>query len=173
MTASNLLLTGRPGVGKTTVCQKVVDQYTGPARGFVTDEIREDGTRNGFLLRTLDGEERTLSHVDFDGPEVSKYGVDLEAMEDLACRALQKGLEDDPNTLLVVDEIGKMELLSHSFRSLVPQILDAPHPVLATVPSGGPDLVENIKSRDDVTLLTVTTDNRDHLPGEIREILTS
>lgn len=79
-----LLLTGRPGIGKTTVIQKVVEELEGErVRGFYTEEIREEGSRKGFRLVTLDGrEEEVMARVDVEGgPTVSKYGVDVEAVD--------------------------------------------------------------------------------------------
>ena len=61
-----LLLTGRPGVGKTTVVRRVVERLSRPTGGFYTCELREGGRRTGFEIVTLDGQRATLSHVDFD-----------------------------------------------------------------------------------------------------------
>ena len=60
-----LLLTGSPGVGKTTVIRRVAAELPGwHARGFTTEEIRVGGRRTGFGLETLDGRAETLAHVD-------------------------------------------------------------------------------------------------------------
>ena len=65
MTAHALLLTGVPGVGKTTIVSKVAAGLSGRRnRGFVTDEIREGERRVGFEIRTFGGKTRTLAHVD-------------------------------------------------------------------------------------------------------------
>ena len=74
----NLLLKGRPGIGKTTIVRRVLDQLKGvKADGFFTEEIRERGERKGFLIKTLDGMSRVLSHVKFSSRvRVGRYGVD-------------------------------------------------------------------------------------------------
>src|SRR5262249_57444753 len=78
-----LLLTGRPGVGKTTVIRAVADALPrGRLGGFFTDEIRVRGERRGFALVTFEGRRLTLAHVERHGPpRVGKYGADVDALE--------------------------------------------------------------------------------------------
>ncbi|MGB3904128.1 MAG: nucleoside-triphosphatase, partial [Anaerolineae bacterium] len=110
-----ILLTGRPGVGKTTVIKKALDRLEGRAGGFYTAEIRESGRRQGFKIVTLDGQEGILSHVDIRGqPRVSRYGVNLGDLEEVGVAALRRAIAEAD--LIVVDEIGKMELFSEAFR---------------------------------------------------------
>ena len=109
-----LLLTGVPGVGKTTLVRRVVDRLEGlQLAGFTTEEICEGGRRLGFRIVPLAGGERTMAHVDFPGPErVGRYGVDVAAIEAVAATALAPHPTVD---LYVVDEIGRMECLSERF----------------------------------------------------------
>jgi len=73
-----VLLTGRPGVGKTTLIQKWVASRPGRCGGFYTQELRESGTRVGFEIVTLDGKRALLAHVRRPGPpRVGKYGGGL------------------------------------------------------------------------------------------------
>ena len=79
-----LLLTGRPGVGKTTLVKAVVEALGERAGGFYTEEIRGPGGRKGFRLVTLDGQEAVMAHVNLRGkgrPQVGRYGADVEAIE--------------------------------------------------------------------------------------------
>jgi nucleoside-triphosphatase len=76
-----ILLTGRPGCGKTTLIKRVVNNLPRGAGGFYTEEIRDRGTRAGFKIVTLNGEEAVFAHVDFKTPHhVGKYGLDLSAL---------------------------------------------------------------------------------------------
>ena len=78
----NVLLTGRPGIGKTTLIKKVIDMTSLSKGGFYTEEIREAGQRVGFSLTTLDRKESVLAHVKIRSPyRVGRYGVDIDSFE--------------------------------------------------------------------------------------------
>lgn len=167
-----LLLTGRPGVGKTTLVRRVAERLpkTIHPAGFYTEEIRVRGERRGFRAVTFDGAERVMAHVDVGGRDrVGKYGVDVAAIDELAQTTLR--LHDD-RALYVVDEIGRMECLSRRFVDAMRALLDAQRVVLATIglrPStssvegrvGG--FIAEAKAREDVELWEVTRANRDAL----------
>ena len=128
----HILLTGLPGVGKTTVIKQLADSLT-PYHpdGFFTQEIRENGIRKGFELVTLDGRSQLLSHVNIPGPHrVGRYGVDLAGFEALL---EVMDLRHSPSQLVILDEIGKMECLSQRFIEEVKALLDSPKMLIATV----------------------------------------
>jgi nucleoside-triphosphatase len=168
-----LLLEGRPGAGKTTVAQHVASMLAAsgvPVRGFVTQEIREKGARIGFSIETLAGARAVLAHVDFAGPpRVSRYGVDLNALERIALPVLR---DAGPHDVLVVDELGKMELASKAFREAVSAIFDEPRIIVATVQSTSDPLTDALKRRPDVETLRVSPSSRHSLPGQIAERVT-
>ena len=175
--AKNILITGLPGCGKTTLIKKLADELReyGPA-GFFTEEIRSHGTRKGFKLTSLDGQKAgTLAHVDIKGPHrVGKYGVDLEGFE----RFLGiLPLFDPRPRLVIIDEIGKMECISAQFRDLVATLLNAPAPVIATIALKAGGLIDEVKHRRDVHLYELTKRNRDALlrdiAGHIRSLSAS
>ena len=119
-----ILLTGRPGCGKTTLIQRVLAGYVGRTGGFYAREIREGGVRTGFEVVTLDGRQGTLAHVCIkSGQQVGRYGVDVGAVERLAVPAIIQAARE--NALVVIDEIGPMEILSEAFCAAVTQVLDS------------------------------------------------
>jgi nucleoside-triphosphatase len=162
----NLLITGLPGVGKTTLIIKLAEELKGfsPA-GFYTAEIREEGLRKGFELVSLDGRRGLLSHTDIDcSNRVGKYKVDIEGFENF--------LESIPffeteTRLVIIDEIGKMECLSEAFRRLLKGILDSKKWVIATLAFKGAGLIAEVKERGDVKLFEITKKNRHCLLLEI------
>ena len=173
----NVLVTGRPGSGKTTLVLGVVERLAADgfkAGGFVTEEIREGASRAGFRVRDLAGDAAVLAHVGYRGvPRVGKYGVDTEAFERIALKALCfAGGERD---FLVIDEIGKMELLSGSFRDLLPALLDSPTPLLATVHRSGDAFTRSLLDRGEVWVYELSVSGRDALRevvyGRMRGIL--
>jgi nucleoside-triphosphatase len=160
------LLTGRPGVGKTTCLRRVLEQLRRPAGGFLTEEVRVGGARVGFALVTLDGGRVTLAHVERRGaPRVGKYGVDVEALDRVGVPAIRRAVEK--GWLVVVDEIGKMELASAAFRAAVEDALAGPAPVLGTVMAASHPWADQAKAAPGVTLIEVTVANRDRLPAEL------
>jgi nucleoside-triphosphatase len=161
-----VLLTGKPGSGKTTAIRRIISRLSREVSGFVTEEIREGGRRQGFKIITMDGHEGTLAHVDIRGaPRIGKYGVDLTAIEELVVKSLRSGLKDA--SLLIIDEIGPMEILSDPFRQVVMEVLRSDKDVLGTIVSRKLPFTERIKSYPNVTLLEIHMGNRDVLPEKI------
>lgn len=156
-----LLLTGRPGVGKTTVIKAVAAVLGKRAGGFYTEEIRDPGGRKGFRLVTLDGQEAVMAHVDLCGrgrPRVSRYGVDVEVIERVGVTALRRAMQ--AGRIVVVDEIGKMELLCRPFQDVVLEAMGGPHVVVATVMARPTPWVDELKAKSNATTWEVTAENR-------------
>ena len=163
-----VLLTGRPGCGKTTLVKRVVKNLSQRAAGFYTEEIRDGGIRVGFRLVTLAGDEGVLAHIDFKTSErLGKYALDLSALEAVGVDAIRKAVQGE--RLIVVDEIGPMEIRSAPFREAVLDALDSELPVLATIFLRSLPFTDAIKSRPDVVLIEISLNNRERLVSELSE----
>jgi nucleoside-triphosphatase len=162
-----LLVEARPGAGKTTAFRRLaslLEESGIPASGFTTEEIREKGRRVGFAVESLDGERDTLAHVDLPGPpRVARYGVDLEAFERIALPALEASSAD----VVLIDELGKMELASESFRTAVEQLFDKPGALAATLQVARHPFTDELRRRPGVEVIRLTAANRDTLPAEL------
>ncbi len=164
------LLTGRPGTGKTSLIKQAVSEFQGKAGGFYTEEIRSQGTRLGFKLVTLDGQEAILAHVDIHSRyRVSKYGVDIDSLNRVGVSALNQATEQCD--LVVIDEIGKMELFSASFREAVLQIIDSGKRVLGTIMLNPNPWADAIKRQPQVNLVEVTRTNYQQVLDDLRNWL--
>ena len=164
------LLTGRPGTGKTSLIKQAVAGIKGQVGGFYTEEIRRRGVREGFRLVTLDGKSAVLAHIDIKSPyRVSKYGVDTDSLDRVGVAALNEAARQ--SELVVIDEIGKMELFSDSFREAVSQIIASGQRVLGTIMLNPNPWADAIKHRPEVHLITVTRDNHHQVLEELRQWL--
>jgi nucleoside-triphosphatase len=165
-TTHTLLITGTPGVGKTTVIRKVAGDLEGVRiGGFYTEELRSQGHRAGFRLVTFGGYEKVIAHIDFSHRcRVGKYGVDVAAIDASVDATLGYGTDVD---LYLVDEIGKMECLSQRFVVAMRALLDGNKPVVATIGQKGEGFIREVKQRNDAVLWQVTHENRDSLAPQI------
>jgi nucleoside-triphosphatase len=163
----NILIRGRPGSGKTTLIIKIVNSLRDKtAGGFYTQEIRAGKDRVGFAVKTLNGKEGVLSHEKFKtGPRVGKYKVDINVIDKLIVSSIEDAIRD--KDIVIIDEIGKMEMFSENFKSAVKKALDSPKMVLATIPVYSNSFLESIKARNDVEILNLDMNNRDRLVEDI------
>ena len=173
-----LLLTGRPGVGKTTVLQQVVAALGDRAGGFYTREIRSPagGRRTGFELVTLSGETALLATVERKAPlarprPFGRYQVDLDAVDSVGVPALLDALAR--GQVVVVDEIGPMEILSPRFQEAILVLLEGDAPIVGTIVQRPQAFADRVKAHPRVRVWTVTPQNRDELPAQIRAELAS
>ncbi|ALC43793.1 CG10581, partial [Drosophila busckii] len=160
------------GIGKTTLVRKVCDklgEQTKP-KGFYTEEVRVNGQRIGFDVVSFGGtrgilaREQTTDNV--RRPKVGKYSVYVQDFEQLALPLLKSA------PLLVIDEIGKMELLSQRFEAAVNELLQKEQFMLATIPSQTRQpiaLVERLKKAPHAVIYEVTNANRNALVNAIAE----
>jgi len=168
--ANVLLLTGKPGTGKTSLIKEAIARAGAKAGGFYTEEIRSSGIRQGFKIITLDGKEAILAHVNFTSPfQVSKYKVDIDSLNKVGVSAIQQALRECD--VILIDEIGKMELLSPQFRETVWQAINGGKKVLGTIMLNPNPFADEIKHHPEVKTLLVTGDNRKQALAEIQSWL--
>jgi nucleoside-triphosphatase len=167
---SVFLLTGQPGTGKTSLIKQAIGETAIDAGGFYTEEIRIRSTRVGFRLVTLDGREAILSHIDFNKRfRVGKYGVDIKALDDVGVSAIRRAANN--HDLVVIDEIGRMELLSTDFREVVKETIDSGKRTLGTIMLNAHPYADIIKHQPQVNLVTLTRDGYSQTLMDIKEWL--
>lgn len=165
-----------PGTGKTTVIMRATEALKArgiKAGGMTTEEQREGESRVGFLIQDVfTGKQGWLAHVNQpNGPRIGKYRVNLGNLEDIGAKAIRNAIRTAD--IIVIDEIGPMELHSQAFRQAVQEAMSAGKPVIATVHSKTTDaFVKAIKTRTDTELIEVTVQNRANLHNLIIEKIT-
>ncbi|MBL7180952.1 MAG: nucleoside-triphosphatase [Pseudomonadota bacterium] len=161
MDKKNILFTGPPRCGKSTLIESIIQKIKIPATGFFTREIRKKGLRVGFSINTLDRKQGVLAHERIKSHwQVGRYGVNLAEIDRIAVPSM---MPDRPDMLVVIDEIGKMECFSVLFKKTLKNVLDSKHPVIGSIALKGDYFIQKIKARPDVLLVTVTLQNRDEL----------
>jgi nucleoside-triphosphatase len=165
MTPPRILVTGPPGVGKTTLVRRVIELLRGKRlAGFYTEEVRGRGGRTGFRIVTLDGRTARLATARGEGgPRVGRYTVDVAAPE-AVCDVLEPAPAVDA---VVVDEIGKMECLSPAFVEATRRALSGPLPILGTIALAGGGFIAEAKRMARVEVVALSRESRDQLPAEI------
>jgi nucleoside-triphosphatase len=162
------LLTGRPGTGKTSLIKAAVADFKGRTGGFYTEELRsEAGERYGFRLMTLDGGSGVLAHVKNKSRErVGKYGVDVRVLDDIGVTAIFEAIASCD--VIVIDEIGRMELFSVRFKEAVVKAIESDKKVLGTVMLNHNPFADMIKRRPEVELIPVMRTNNEQVLEEIK-----
>lgn len=161
-----VLLTGPPGVGKTTMVSRLYAHYSAKGlkiAGITTREEREHGHRVGFKVKDLaTGKEGWLAQKNaLEGPRVGSYRVVSRDLEIIGVGALEHAFEEDCD-MIIVDEIGPMEMTSNSFREIIAKILNGEKATVATVKFGS-HYFEVEKIRSESILMELTAENREEI----------
>ena len=166
-----IFLTGEPGTGKTTVLRKTAEllETRGlKVGGMASKEIRGIGSRTGFSVENLATHEHgCLAEVGSRvGPHVGKYTVNLHDLETVGVAAIQTAIQ--AADVVLIDELGPMELHSQRFVESVVDALNSQKHVLGTIHKhANHPLVMKVRSNLDSVILEVTSKNRDELPDKI------
>ena len=171
-----VVITGEPGVGKTTLVKKVVEKLKDRAVGFWTEEVKKRKTRRreGFKVVTTEGKEEVFAHKRFTSKYlVGSYGVNLQKFEGVVMPLLEKA-KRERNKVLVVDEVGKMELFSRQFREVVGELVrDPARDMVITIPIRDVHpLVREIRRLPDAVVVELKKSNREGMEEEILKLLT-
>ncbi|MGC8852927.1 MAG: NTPase [Hydrogenobacter sp.] len=170
-----VVLTGPPGIGKTTLVKKVVERIKDKAIGFWTEEVRDKvkKERTGFRIVSTDKKSIIFASKFFTSKYlVGSYGVNVERFESVALPILERALKEK-DKIVVIDEVGKMELFSEKFANMVSLLLsDTKRSMLITIPIRDVHpLVKWIRRHPQVVLMELKKENRDALPEEIVNLL--
>ena len=165
-----VLLTGRPGIGKSTALSRIADML-GRRRcaGLLAKEILRDGERIGFSSYGLRCKESVvLAHKEIrTGRYIEDFGVDPEALDGL-CEKESAAAEDKEVRLVVLDEIGRMQMMSEGFKRLLEKTADSSRHLIATICLEDEiEYIREFKKREGVRLFVLDEENREEIPLEV------
>jgi len=164
-----ILLTGQPGVGKTTVLIETIKELENRSLkvgGMVTREVRDGSVRVGFEISDLTSRQKGwLAHIEQpQGPRIGKYRVNLKDLVEIGVNAIYRAAADPAISIIAIDEIGPMELCSEDFETAVEKVVEAEKRLIGTIHyKARSALIEHIRSRSDVKILEITYENRSYV----------
>jgi nucleoside-triphosphatase len=162
-----MLVTAAPSTGKTTAIQKIIKEIGREnCSGFFTEEVRKDGERTGFICITLDGERATLADINSQSElKVGRYGVEIADFEKVVIRTIEIALKTEK--VLIIDEIGPMELSSEKFKEVLFKALNNEKIIIGTIFMNSHPEIDKIKKHQSIEFYHLTLENRDALPYDI------
>jgi nucleoside-triphosphatase len=172
-----VLITGPPRTGKTTVLLKTAEKLRAQGYkvgGMISQEVREKGIRVGFeILDYASGRRGWLARTrQLAGPRIGRYRVNIDSLNSIGVTAILKAIEN--TDMVLIDEIGPMELCSKAFIEAVKKAANSPKPTLATIHYRAQSpFIKQIKARKDVDLIEVTHENRSKLTDLITDKIIS
>lgn len=168
------LVTGPPGVGKSTLVSRVILKLKSAGvivGGCTTAERRSEGTRVGFEVKDLtSGRMGELASVTSRfGPRVGRYRVNLTDLANVGAAGVEAASAS--SEVIVIDEVGPMELVSPEFRRAVSMCIESGKPLLAVVHERlEDDLLSELRSiaRESYVM---SVENREDLADQISSAL--
>ncbi len=165
----NIIITGRVGVGKTTICQKVLEvaRSLGYSCGGILTPKAPD--KSIIVVDVQSGERKVLASPDniYQGPHTGRYFFNPEAIE-FGNRAIDKAIS---SAILFVDEVGYLELKGEGFVKTL-EIIKAgrvKNSILVIRQELLPAFSARLGPRN--TIIKTTIQNRDRLPPKIAALL--
>lgn len=171
-----ILITGPPRCGKSTLISKLIEHYLQKnfkIYGFLTPEVKKKNKREGFDVEDIYSKKRfPLARVDYYNTKfkLGRYSVFVEEFENYLDDILN--IEEHIGNLIVIDEIGKMELFSKKFQDLIKSLFQSETPIIATI---GQKITHPIKDYilkiPNTALFTLNRQNQEEIFHKITSII--
>ena len=155
MPAPRIIITGKPGSGKSTLALSLMTELRLKGKwvsGILTPDIIKKNERTGFRIIDIASDEtKVLASIEGKGPKIGKYHVDLQELDYITEKFISHINSAD---IIIIDEIGKMEMLSEKFRNMVEKIFTIEKPVIVVV---NLEMIKQYDSKGDVYTINEKT----------------
>ena len=159
----HLFLTGDKQVGKSTLLRRLIEARKLDCAGFETRAFFLNGERRGFTLHgRIEMPPYQNDCICCARIEEKRAVPVLPVFEENGVLILKRSLAS-PAPFLLMDELGRLEREASGFIVQIEACLDADKRVLGVLQKCNSAHVARIAQRADVTVLTVTPENRDEL----------
>lgn len=168
-------ISGPLGMQKSETIKSIIemlDEEDISVGGMLTEPIMEDNRQVGFQVMDWQTKEKAVfAHLDLDSPvEVKGYGVDLDSLDEVGVKAIKNAANNQD--VVLIDEIGNMQVESEEFFETVKKILEIERPLIITFEKKSRNtLLQDLRGRDDVRMLELTDVNKDLLPYKVVDLL--
>jgi nucleoside-triphosphatase len=159
----NVFLTGDIKVGKSTIINKVLAGYKGSLGGFRTVPYLLDGRLKTFVLESVSPnlQRQGIHFICRDSEAGRRIGLP-DTFEEYGVRILKHSLAENAG-LIIMDELGIFESAAVNFQKQVFAVLESAIPVLGVLKAKPTTFLDEIRDREDVTVVPVSPENRDEL----------
>ncbi|MEG1255322.1 nucleoside-triphosphatase [Clostridium sp.] len=164
---NKVLFSGYPRIGKTTILKKIV-QMIGECNciGFYTEEVRNGFDRIGFDCVSLDGKRQRIADVDLQSDvRIGRYGINIKAFEDFALQTISN--YSSRNKIIIIDEIGPIQLLSTKFKQQIGNILSGTNCVIGTIFYDKHPDIDEMKKLPGIKIYSINNENRNTISENI------
>jgi nucleoside-triphosphatase len=164
---NKIFITAKPRSGKSTAIKEIVSQIgIDKCKGFYTEEIRKNNKRIGFRIKTLDGKEGILASLDSKSElRYGRYGLNIETFEELCLSSIENDLDD--SKVIIIDEVGPMEIHSEKFKALLESIIKKPCIVIGTIYYRDFPWIDEFKKSEEIEVIELSLENRNDIPGRV------
>ncbi|MCG2726760.1 MAG: hypothetical protein L6420_11030 [Elusimicrobia bacterium] len=154
----NLILSVSSQNLKTFFIKKIVSNYKYWMGGIITSEIRNNGRREGYEIRTLKGAKSVLASVKIISDiSFNKYAVNLDSLEVSSLKAIMTAIEE--KKIVLIDEVGSIALLSDEFINQVRGALSSQMPVLLIIRAGAKTFLNTLSSMSETEIYNMEKRN--------------
>lgn len=174
-----ILLSGKPGVGKSTVLSKVRETLLSEGltvSGCLVKEIRELNNRLGFEVHYMPSQAITvLGHrqILFSSKYVSNYSINISGIDQELIPFMNRLSLSTPSDVMLFDEIGRMQNMSPSFIPALDCLLSADIPLIATIVNDPEEWAQKYKEDPNFFYVIVDAENRDSTPDLLNSMIRS